>query len=93
MFCSLQGIGLHPRLPWRLFIPIHSHGRPISWTTRSIGTKDKKKYITASPAEEAAPHKQTLYGLDYCRHTVIVVEGPLDAWNIGPGAAATYGLQ
>src|SRR5690606_40342887 len=27
------------------------------------------------------------------RHTIVIVEGPIDAWTIGPGAVATFGLS
>ena len=87
-----EGTGIHPTHPWRIFIPIRFRGRLISWTTRSIGKKDKKKYLTAPAIHESLPHKQSLYGIDKCQHVIIVVEGPLDVWNIGPGAAGTYGL-
>jgi DNA primase len=35
--------------------------------------------------------KQTLYGLDLVTDRAIVVEGPADAWAVGPGAVATFG--
>jgi hypothetical protein len=36
--------------------------------------------------------KDLLYGEDYCRDAIVVTEGPTDAWRIGPGAVATFGL-
>jgi DNA primase len=92
---DIEGIGIAPRFSWRLFIPIYQHGKKVSWTTRSL-SKDKNKkdkYISAAPFEESFPHKHLLYGEDYCRNTCIVCEGPLDAWKIGPGAVATFGLS
>jgi len=89
---DVQGIGgFAPRLKWRLFIPIHYGGDVVSWTTRAIGDKVTLRYVSASPTEEILDHKNLLYGEDYCRHTIIVHEGPLDAWAIGPGATATFG--
>jgi hypothetical protein len=87
---GVQGIGLAPRLQWRLYIPIHYNGRPVSWTTRSL--TNRSRYLSASPDEEAMPHRELLYGADYCRGAVVVCEGPLDVWAIGPGAVATCGL-
>jgi len=89
----IRGIGLAAILQWRLFIPIMYHGQCVSWTTRSIGNSEKGKYISASPDEETIPHKHLIYGEDYCRHSIVVVEGPLDAWAGGPGFGAIFGLS
>jgi DNA primase len=88
---KVQGIGINARLKWRLFIPIQYRGKTVSWTTRSISHNAKTRYISASLTEEAIPHKSLLYGEDRCRHTIIVHEGPLDVWRMGPGAVATMG--
>ena len=85
---KLSGSGLS----WRVFIPIVSGGQVVSWTTRSIGDHPKR-YISASAAQEAIPHRHLLYGEDYARHAVVVVEGPADVWAVGPGAVATCGLS
>ena len=91
---GVRGIGLNPKLSWRLFIPIHVQKRVVSWTTRSIAANSDRRYISASPEEEAVPHKTILYGADLVPGgTIIVVEGPADAWRIGPGAVATFGLS
>lgn len=92
-FWMARGIGIASKLQWRIFIPIIHHGQAVSWTTRSIGNNPHRKYISASLEEESLPHGQLLYGQDYCRHAVIVCEGPLDVWAIGPGAVATFGLS
>lgn len=88
---QVEGIGQHGRLGWRLFIPIFHGGKMVSWTTRSIKPDEKLRYLSAALTEEAIPHKEILYGGDYCRHAVIVHEGPLDVWATGPGAVATCG--
>lgn len=98
---GLQGIGVARRLPWRLFVPVHdavqsSMYQPAiaSWTTRSISMsqRDGFRWLSARPDEEAVPLKTMLYGESLCRHAAIVVEGPSDAWRVGPGAVATFGL-
>lgn len=90
---DLQGLSVHHKLPWRVFIPIHDKfGRQVSWTTRAINDEVKRKYVTASPEEELVSHKSILYGAHHALHTVVVVEGPIDAWMVGPGAVATFGL-
>lgn len=92
---SLWGIkatGRTGRLSWRIWIPIHFNGRIVSWTTRAIGTA-QPRYISAAPEQEAVNHKTLLYGEDLAGPEIVVVEGPLDAWAIGPGAVAIMGLM
>lgn len=88
---ELEGIGIAARLPWRIYIPIIQKGRRVSWTTRTIGSRVQPRYLSASAEEETVNHKEIVYGIDYCRHSVVIVEGPADAWRIGPGAGAVFG--
>jgi len=89
---KIFGIGIAPKLRWRIFIPIHYHGEVVSWTTRSISNDSRiTRYISAGENEEAMPHKELLYGEDFARHAIIVTEGVFDVWRIGPGAVATFG--
>lgn len=90
-FWGVQGIGVSHRLQWRLWIPVHYGGRIVSWTTRSICRTAKERYINARPEEQMFPIKDLLYGEDHCRHTILVLEGPIDVWKVGPGAVATFG--
>lgn len=90
---GVGGIGIASRLQWRLFIPIFDRfGRKVSWTTRSLAKDATVRYWSASPEEESVPHKSLLYGAHKARHTVVVLEGPVDVWTIGPGAVATLGV-
>lgn len=86
----IGGISFNLKLPWRIFIPIHYKGNVVSWTTRAIRPNDLR-YFSASEEQEILNHKHLLYGEDYCRHSICCVEGPTDAWAIGPGAVATLG--
>lgn len=88
---QIQGIGISLRLNWRIFIPIILDGEAVSWTSRSIDPKAKQRYLSASAEQERINHKHLVYGQDFCRHSVIVCEGPMDAWRIGPGAGALFG--
>jgi len=88
---GLRGIGLSARMAWRIWVPVHLDGEAVSWTTRSIGNVPKR-WIHAQPDEEVWPIKSLLYGWDYVRGSVIVVEGPSDVWRVGPGAAALFGV-
>lgn len=87
---QIEGIGIASRLSWRIYLPITWKRRRVSWTTRSISDRGQR-YISASAQEEAIPHKHIVYGADYCRQSIVVVEGPLDAWRVGPGAGALFG--
>lgn len=89
---GIQGIGIASRLAWRIFIPIHYRGEVVSWTTRSISPDAGQRYLSASESEEKLPHKSLLYGADKASQAICIVEGPIDAWAIGPGAVATCGL-
>ena len=88
---NVLGIGIAPKLSWRIYIPIFHQGVQVSWTTRAIGERAQPRYLSASAEEEVINHKDLVYGMDFCTHTVVVVEGPVDAWAIGPGAGATFG--
>lgn len=88
---GVKGIGVAARLAWRLFIPIFLAGEPVSWTTRSIGEQGLR-YVSACRGEEKIHHKDILYGEDKCAHAIVVNEGPLDAWAVGPGGVATCGV-
>lgn len=87
---KLKATGPISSLPWRIVVPIIYHGETVSWTSRKINDKGLR-WRSASAEQEAMNHKKLLYGLDYIRHTAIVVEGPSDVWAIGPGAVGTCG--
>ena len=93
---QIKGICMHATLSWRIFIPIIYHGEMVSWTTRSVSSDNPKRYMTAPKEQEAVPAKSLLYGEDYAsslHFSIIVCEGPLDVWRIGPGAVATMGMD
>src|SRR5690606_9825552 len=91
---GVQAIPPPTKYNWRLFITVVYHGRAISWTTRSIDPDcpHSLRYLSSPPERELQPIQSVVYGKDYCQHAIIVVEGPVDAWRIGPGAVATFGL-
>jgi hypothetical protein len=91
MFWKIGGIGLASDLAWRIWIPIINDGRTVTWTTRSLGDV-YPRYINARPEWEELSSRSLLYGEDYARHAIVIVEGPTDVWRIGPGAVATMGL-
>lgn len=74
----------------RIIIPIYHNNILVSYTGRDITGKQEPKYLTLYGSNI----KDYLYGYSYCKDSVIVVEGCLDAWRIGRGkAVATFGTQ
>jgi len=90
---GLRATGLRGPLSWRLWIPVELGGRPVTWTTRAIGEGVEPRYRAADPGDEDVPLKHTLYGADYAGPAVIVVEGMVDVWSIGPGAVGLFGTK
>lgn len=86
---STPGVG---RTCHRVIIPIHYRGELASWTARSY-VDDPVRYISCSAEGERWPHKTLLYGWDKVRDVALVVEGPTDVWNIGPGAVCVFGTE
>lgn len=76
----------------RVFVPIIVDRKPVSWTSRATKPGDRMRWLTARDSESAFPVKSLIYGSDYVHHTGIIVEGPTDAWAIGPGAVAVLGI-
>lgn len=90
----IGGIGNSEKLSWRIFIPIYFGSEVVSWTTRSISQDSKWRYIGAKAHEEKIKAKTILYGEQLVRgHSIIVCEGPSDAWRIGAGSVATLGIS
>jgi len=81
------------RLRRRLLIPISFRDKVVSWTTRAVDEDRTPRYISAKDEESLIPISDLIYGIDYVRHTAIIVEGPIDVWTIGPGAVALLGQR
>lgn len=77
---------------WRIFIPIEFQSRVVSFTMRAIGNIEPR-YVNAAQEHEEMHAKHLLFGEDYARHAIIIVEGCFDAFRIGPGAVATLGTS
>jgi len=92
---NIGGLGILGNLKWRIYIPVFLNGRTVSWTTRAIETSSgtSRRYVSADASNETVPIHDVLYGADMARHSIIITEGPVDAWAIGPGAVATFGTS
>lgn len=90
---GMQGTGPFSDYPFRVFIPINLRGKPVSWTARAVKKGTEPRYQTAMKHQKSVDEKRLIYGMDFVKRAVIIVEGPLDAVNIGQGAGATFGLS
>ncbi len=78
----------------RILIPIVWDGNVVSFQTRDITGKSERKYMACPKRREKIHHKNILYGKqEYWQDGVIVVEGVVDVWKLGPMAAATFGIE
>jgi len=82
---------------FRILIPITLEGQVVSFTARDWTGKAKVRYKACPAHLEIVNRKKILYGEDKARAAgfsrVVVVEGPLDVWKLGPGAVATLGAS
>ncbi len=90
---SLQGTGPVGPYKFRIIAPIYHEGRMVSFQGRDITGKQPLPYKACEKAQEERGHKTTLYGGDLTLGgTVVVCEGIVDAWRLGVGAVATFGV-
>ena len=86
--------GASGRFRYRLLLPIIQRGVLVNFTSRAISNDMKLPYVNLGDDKASIPVKETLYNLDSVADggRVVVVEGPLDVWKLGPGAVCTYGV-
>jgi len=78
---------------YRLIIPIVFGGRVVSFQGRDITGRSDIKYKTLEVEKSVVDAKSVLYGLDDVPGDhAAVVEGVMDAWRLGPGSVATFGV-
>ena len=90
---GLKGTGCVGDYGHRIVAPIFLKGRMVSYQARDITGKSKLPYKACAEEKEVIHHKHLLYAEDLVPgDTVVVVEGIVDAWKLGPGAVATFGI-
>lgn len=80
----------------RIAIPYFDHGRIIAFQAMACRRgPDTIPYLNSDPDVSAGNVKELLYGEQWCRRDrpIIVTEGCLDVWRIGPGAVSLGGKQ
>lgn len=77
---------------FRVIAPIYFDGNLVSYQGRDYTGKSELPYKACPKELEVREHKHCLYAMDLAvGETVVVVEGVVDAWKLGPGAVATFG--
>ena len=91
---GLQGTGCWGPYKYRIIAPVYYNRQLVSYQGRDISGKSALRYKACSQKDEVKDHKHCLYGSWLAPgDTVVVVEGILDAWRLGPGAVATFGIN
>lgn len=90
----LQGTGHLGEYKFRIIIPVYYNGALVTYQGRDITDKSMAKYLGCHKEAEVLNQKEVLYGLDDALDdSVVIVEGPMDVWRLGPGAVATFGID
>lgn len=91
---GLRGTGCSGKYKYRIIAPIIVNGRLVSYQGRDCTQKQKLKYKACKQENEIIDHKEVLYGIDLVQGlSCVLVEGITDAWRLGPGAVASFGIS
>jgi hypothetical protein len=88
---GVRATGPFSNHPFRVFMPIYLNRKAVSWTARAACGQEPR-YRNAGPGEKSMDEKTLLFGAQYAKDAVIIVEGPFDSMAIGKGAVATLGI-
>lgn len=97
---KLVGGGLTGSWKFRIIIPLILNGKIVSWTGRSILSKEKindlriPRYKNLSIEQSVIDPKSILYNLDNCRNEVAVLtEGAFDVMRLGDDFFCSFGTE
>ena len=88
--------------PWkyRIIIPLVLDGKIVSWTARTILSKEKQqelkipRYKNLSIEQSVIDPKSILYNLDNCTEkTAVLTEGSFDVMRLGDGFMCSFGTE
>ncbi len=77
----------------RIIIPVIIEGRVLTFVGLDHTGANPTKYKAAAVEESFAPTSELVYGANHAGGNVVLVEGTTDAWRIGKGAVATFGMN
>ena len=91
---KILGTGPLGKYKHRIIAPIYFESKIVSYQGRDITGRADLPYKACPQDQEVIDHKDVLYGADLVPGSrVVVVEGIFDAWRLGPGAVATFGVK
>jgi hypothetical protein len=91
---GLVGTGPVGGYKFRIIAPIYIGGVLVSYQGRDVTGKQSPPYKACPQKQEVMRHQNVLYGIDKVPGSkVAIVEGITDAWRLGAGAVATFGID
>lgn len=97
---GIVGGGITGAWKYRIIIPLIVNGRVVSWTARSILSKEQQReldiprYKNLSIEQSIIDPKHVLYNLDNARgRTVVLTEGAFDVMRLGDGFVSSFGTE
>lgn len=97
---KIVGGGISGKWKHRIIIPLIYEGKIVSWTGRSIFSKEKitelkiPRYKNLSIEESVIDPKSTLYNLDNCKKdTAVLTEGAFDVMRLGDDFFCSFGTE
>ena len=79
---------------FRIIIPIYINGKLVNFTARDVTGAAEEKYKNCPTDDVLMTTKDCIYGYDtLVGSTAVIVEGPTDVWNMGPGSCGIFGLK
>lgn len=97
---KIVGGGITGAWKYRIIIPLILDGKIVSWTGRSILSKQKinelkiPRYKNLSIEQSVIDPKSILYNLDNCiSQTAVLTEGAFDVMRLGDGFFCSFGTE
>ncbi len=91
---GLRGTTFSGTFNYRIIIPLQFEGRIASFTSRDYTGLQELRYKTLSIEKSIIDPKALLFNQDFAlENSIMVSEGPFDAFKLGDGAVATLGTS
>lgn len=89
---ELYGCELGKDYQYRIIIPVFLNRKIVSFTGRAI-IEAAVRYKNNPKEKSILAVKETLYNFDTVEESIVLVEGPFDAWRIGDSCCASFGTK
>jgi len=92
---GIRGTGLLGDFAYRIIIPVFYKKQLVNFVGRDVTGKSTSKYKSCPNEKAVVELKHCLYNIDNVPESgpLLIVEGPLDVWRVGPGCIATFGTS